>query len=81
MPHLALIGKVGVVQESLAWLTVPNHPACIIAERIILEFLVTPYVGAAVDCRVLPGVVDYHGGVELVPEPLFEIFEGLCKLG
>lgn len=81
VPDGGLVGEVGVVEVSVAGLAVPDGPARVVPEGVVLEFLVRPDEGTPVDWGVLPGVVDEHGGVEVGPDSLLEVLEGLSELG
>ena len=64
VPHVALSRKVRVVQETVAWLSVPDYARIVVvAEGIQLKLLIRPHVLPTIDCWVLPGVVDEHGRI------------------
>ena len=51
VPHVALSRKVRVVQETVAWLSVPDYARIVVvAEGIQLKLLIRPHVLPTIDC-------------------------------
>jgi len=53
VPHVALVGEVGVVEEAVAGLS-GEGASSVVSEGVEQQLLVSPHVLAAIDCRVLP---------------------------
>ena len=54
MPDVTLMGKIWVIQETIAWLSVADHPPCKVPEGVILQFSVRPHIGPTVYLGILP---------------------------
>ena len=78
VPDCALMRKIGVVEEAVARFST-YILAWEISEGIHLKGFVIKDKGAAIDWRILSGIVDKHWRIQLVSYSLFEMFQSLSK--